>query len=45
MLEAGFIEFHQLFQKLSVMMGKRGGGGGGGALHLRLLFCKILCHD
>ena len=40
MLEAGFIKFHQLFQKLLVM-----GGGGGGALQLRLLFCKIVCHD
>ena len=39
MLEAGFIKFHQLFQKLLVM------GGGEGALHLRLLFCKIVCHN
>ena len=38
MLEAGFIKFHQLFQKLLVM-------GGEGALQLRLLLCKIVCHD
>ena len=38
MLEAGFIKFHQLFQKLLMM-------GGGGALQLRLLFCEIVCHD
>ena len=22
-----------------------GGGGGGGALHLRFLFCNIVCYD
>ena len=29
MLGAGFIKFHQLFQKLLVMEGGGGGGGGG----------------
>ena len=43
MLGAGFIKFHQLFQKLLVIGG--GGGEGEGALQLRLLFCKIVCHD
>ena len=37
-LGAGFIKFHQLFERSLVM-------GGGGALHLRLMFCKIVCHD
>ena len=32
-------KFHQLFQKLLVM-----GMGGEGALHLRFLFCEIVCH-
>ena len=36
---AGFIKFHQLFQRSMVM----GGGRGKGALRLRLLFCKIVC--
>ena len=31
-------KFHQLFQKLLVK-------GGGGALHLRLLFCRIVSDD
>ena len=42
MLGTGFMEFHQLFQKLLVM---GGGGGGEGGLQLRFLFCKIVCHD
>ena len=25
--------------------GVEGGGGGGAAIHLRLLFCKIVSHD
>ena len=41
MLEAVFIKFHQLFQKLLVIWG----GGGGGALQLHILFYKIVCHD
>ena len=45
MLEAEFIKFHQLFQKLLVMAEGGGGGGGTLALHLRLLFCKIVCYD
>ena len=39
MLGAGFIKFHQLFQKLLVM--GEGEGGGGGALQLRLLSLYI----
>ena len=35
MLEAGFIKFHQLFQKLLVM---GGGGGGGGGVHSNSAF-------
>ena len=38
MLGAGFIKFHQLFQKLLVMgQGEGGGGGAGGAVQLCLL--------
>ena len=41
MLGAGFIKFHQLFQKLLVIGGGGGGGGGGEGLQLRLLFVNL----
>ena len=52
MLGAGFIKFHQVFQKSLVMGGWGGGKGDGGEnrvsvrgeLQLCLLFCKIMCH-
>ena len=34
---------HKISSTLSKVLGD--GGGGGGALCLRLLFCKIVCHD
>ena len=38
---------HKISSTLSKVIGDGGGGGGGGggALQLRLLFCKIVCHD
>ena len=41
MLGAGFIKFHQLFQKLLVI-GGGGGGGWRGALQLRLYSVKFV---
>ena len=44
MLGAGFIKFHQLFQKLLVMGGGGGGGGRGGGVHSNSAFYSVkLC--
>ena len=44
MLLAGFIKFHQLFQKLVVMGGGEGGGKGGKGGHSNFTFYSVkLC--